>query len=56
MKTNNKKNNKSQKWNNQFKFVKIPKDISQANGTPIIINEKFRNKKKIHKLFRGKKY
>ena len=42
-----KKITKSQKWNNQFKFVKIPKDIKPSwMGLPIIINEKFRNKKK----------
>ena len=42
-----KKITKSQKWNNQFKFVKIPKDIKPSwMGLPIIINEKLRNKKK----------
>jgi CDP-4-dehydro-6-deoxyglucose reductase, E1 len=36
----------SKKWNNQFKFIRVPKNISPSwMGLPIILNEKFKNKK-----------
>ena len=43
-----KKIKKSNKWNEQFRFVKINKKISPSwFGLPILINEKFENKKKL---------
>lgn len=36
----------SKKWKNQFKFVNIPKNIKPSwMGLPILISEKFKNKR-----------
>ena len=38
---------KSKKWNNQFQFISIPKDIDPSwMGLPILLSERFKNKKK----------
>ena len=48
----------SKKWNNQFKFIEIPKNIKPSwMGFPILLSKKkFRKKKKIHELSRPKRY
>ena len=53
-----KKIKKSNKWNEQFRFVKINKKISPSwFGLPILINEKFENKKKTFlKFFKKKRF
>ena len=38
---------KSKKWNNQFQFISIPKDIDPSwMGLPILLSNRFKNKKK----------
>ena len=38
---------KSKKWNNQFQFISIPKDIDPSwMGLPILLSKRFKNKKK----------
>lgn len=38
---------KSKKWNNQFQFISIPKDIDPSwMGLPILLSSRFKNKKK----------
>ena len=38
---------KSKKWNNQFQFISIPKDIDPSwMGLSILLSERFKNKKK----------
>jgi CDP-4-dehydro-6-deoxyglucose reductase, E1 len=38
---------KSKKWNNQFQFISIPQDIDPSwMGLPILLSERFKNKKK----------
>ena len=38
---------KSKKWNNQFQFILIPKDIDPSwMGLPILLSNRFKNKKK----------
>ena len=38
---------KSKKWNNQFQFISIPKDIDPSwMGLPILLSDRFKNKKK----------
>ena len=38
---------KSKKWNNQFQFISIPKNIDPSwMGLPILLSERFKNKKK----------
>ena len=50
-----KKIKKSNKWNEQFRFVKINKKISPSwFGLPILINEKFENKKTFLKFLTKK--
>tara|TARA_Y100000996_G_scaffold398939_1_gene367482 strand:+ start:6689 stop:7951 length:1263 start_codon:yes stop_codon:yes gene_type:complete len=41
-----KKFKSSKKWNNQFKFIKVPQNIEPSwMGLPILLNEKYINKK-----------
>ena len=38
---------KNKKWNNQFEFISIPKNISPSfMGLPVLVNKRFKNKKK----------
>ena len=42
-----KKITKSEKWNNQFEFIAIPKNIDPSwMGLPILLSERFKDKKK----------
>jgi CDP-6-deoxy-D-xylo-4-hexulose-3-dehydrase len=42
-----KKITKSEKWNNQFEFIAVPKNIDPSwMGLPILISERFKEKKK----------
>ena len=37
----------SKEWKDQFKFIKVPKNITPSwMGLPILLNKKFKNKKK----------
>ena len=39
---------KSKKWNNQFQFISVPKNIDPSwMGLPILLSERFKNKKNI---------
>jgi CDP-6-deoxy-D-xylo-4-hexulose-3-dehydrase len=38
---------KNKKWNNQFEFISVPKNISPSfMGLPVLVNKRFKNKKK----------
>ena len=43
---------KSSYWNNQFKFLQIPKNINPSwMGLPIILSERFRKRKNLLNIF-----